>query len=82
MCEEQLWRGTIVTRNYCHVEQLLRVTIVVMDIVARDIVARNIVPRDIDPNLLRGILFQGTLIYDGAGSIYGGTGWYLVVLGQ
>ena len=32
--------------------------------------------------LLQGILSRGTLIYDGTGSKKGGTGWYLVVLGQ
>ena len=31
--------------------------------------------------LLRRILSQGTLVYDGTGPIQGGTGWYLVVLG-
>ena len=32
--------------------------------------------------LLQRTLSRGTLIYDGTGSKKGGTGWYLVVLGQ
>ena len=75
-------RGIIVARNHCREGQLSRGTIVARDIVGRDIVPRKLVARDIDIWWHWVNIGRYWLVFCGTGSVWGTTGWYLVILGQ
>ena len=51
-------------------------------IVVRDIVARDLVARDIDIWWYWVNIGRYWLVFGGTGSVWGSTGWYLVILGQ
>ena len=51
-------------------------------IVARDTVAKDLVARDIDLWWYWVNIGRYWLVFGGTGSVWGSTGWYLVILGQ
>ena len=69
--EEKLSRGTIVARDN-----------VARDNVVRDIVAKDIVARDIDIWWYWIKKGRYWVVFGGTGSVWGSTGWYLVILGH
>ena len=76
-CKSLIWIMILGFLCFNLLQNFSRGTIVVRDIVARDLVAR-----DIDIWWYWVNIGRYWLVFGGTGSVWGSTGWYLVILGQ